>query len=476
MKEKSASRELGINTIIFGISTLGSKIVMFFLMPIYTTYLTTTQLGTAELVVNFMNLIYPIASLNIISALLRFSMEKGNEKKDVLFNTLIITILGILISGILLLIVHLNSSIEDWKEYLWILLFTYSLEQIVSVYSKATDRTLDFAIGNILYTVSLFVISTILIIIFKRGTNAYFEGIILSNIVATIYFIFRLQLYKILKKSKIDIKLIKKMLIFSIPLIFNSISWWLNSFFDRFVLEHYHGESSVGIYSASSKIPAIVTAVCSVFLQAWVLSAIKQYEEGSNSTFIKNVFKKFSALCVIVSSIIIILCKNIVFLINRGDFNQSWEFVPFLVCASMFGSIAGFFAAFYTSAKKNKDVMISTLISSSLNIILNFILIPRYSIQGAVIATLISQIVLAIYRIFNSRKFIKFDINFKSFFTSTIIVLIQAYLTIKEANIGLNLILSILVFLIYINEIKSMIKLTYEKIVKLKKKISKKEM
>lgn len=452
MHNKSNTKELVINTIIFGFSTLGAKVIMFIILPIYTAYMSAGELGEGELVVNLMNLIYPIATINIISSLLRFSMEEKNDKKTVLQNTLIIVIVGICIAGVLIFTININSSILKWRLYLWILLICYSLQQILSVFSKALDKTKTFAIANIIYTLSLLFISLVLLVWLHRGTAGYLEGIILSNIVSFLYLVYTLKINKYLYFGKIDLKLLKEMVVFSFPLILNSISWWIASFCDRFVLETSLGTQAVGIYSVSSKIPAIVSTVAAIFMQAWVLSSIKAYENG-DTVFFDKVFKKFSALFISWATIIITISKFIMPFLASNEFGESWKYVPILICGAVFNGFGNFYAAFYTSAKKNFSIMITTLLGAIINIALNFWLIPIWGIQGATIATMISNFFIAVYRLVDSRRFIKFNLDLKKLIPSVFLLVIESILLVYSNKICYTIIINFVILGIYFKEI-----------------------
>lgn len=467
-KSKNASKELIINTIIFGLGTFGSKIIMFILLPIYTAYMTTTELGEGELVVNFMNLIYPIVTINIVSALLRYTMDKKNDYAKVLQSTSVVVGIGVILCGAIFCVINIKSSINNWKLYLWLLLVCYSFQQVLAVFSKALDKTKVFAIGNIIYTSSLFVISVILLVVLKRKTAGYIEGIILANIITFVYFAFNLKINKFMCKSKIDVKLTKEMILFSLPLIINSVSWWITSFCDRFVLELNIGTDAVGIYSVASKIPAIVSTMASVFMQAWVLSAIKAYQDG-NCNFFNIVFEKFSALFIVWASIIIICSKFIMPYLVGAEFSVSWLYVPLLICAAVFSGFGNFYAALYTSAKKNFSVMITTLVGAIANIILNFILIPKFGIHGAVIATMVSQLIITIYRMVDSKKFIKFDINYIRITLAIIMLILESVLLIKGNNILYSIFTMICIFAIYANELKQISIKIWKKIKGVKK-------
>ncbi len=447
-QEHKESRELVNNTLIFGFGTVVSKVIMFILLPIYTIYLSKSELGEGELVVNFMNLIYPIATINIISALLRYSMDELVSPKKVLQNTIIVTILGIIIASILIFIININSSISNWKIYLCSLLLCYSITQIFSVFSKALNKIKEFAIGNILYTMMLLVLTFVFLVIFNLKTSGYLLAIIISNIITFIYFFFKLDLKKYITFEKIDKKLLIEMVCFSIPLIINSISWWLTTFCDRFVIEQYLGTAAVGLYSVSSKIPTIVSTIAAIFMQAWVLSAIKAYQNNKNY-FFDDIFKKFSVLFLTWAAIIIAISKILMSILIGSSFSSSFEFVPYLICASIFMGFGNFFAALYTSAKKNTSIMLTTIIGALINIILNFMLIPKIGIQGAVYATMISQIIVMAYRMIDSRRFIKFKLNLLRLLLVFSLIVLESYVVINPNYYYFGFVIMIIVITIY---------------------------
>lgn len=444
--QNNASKELVLNTIIFGMSTLGSKVIMFLLLPVYTHFMSANQLGEAELVVNCMNLLYPMTTINILSALLRFAMDSNNDKKKVLQNTIIVVVVGIIITGCILFLLDIQSAIGKWKIYLILLLFFYAMEQILAVFAKALDKIRISAFGSILYTLITFFASLILLIFFKRNTAGYLEGMIIANIITFIYFVWALNIKQFLIFEKVDIFLLKEMVFFSLPLIINSVSWWIASFCDRFLLEFYLDTGAVGLYSIASKIPTIVSTFSSIFIQAWVLSAIKEFQ---NKKFFEKVFRKYSAIFILWTSIIIMLFKWFLPFLVSGDFFECWRYIPFLLCAAMFSGIGSFFSAIYTSAKKNVSVMITTLCGATVNIIFNVIFIPLIGIQGAVVATMISQLVIMVFRMIGSRQFIEFDIDYIKLIVSGILLILESYILLYTNHSISAVIICLGLFVLY---------------------------
>ena len=65
---KSKYKELSVNTIAFSIGTILSKLVAFFLVPLYTFALTTEEYGNVDLVTKTVQLLIPILTINIQAA------------------------------------------------------------------------------------------------------------------------------------------------------------------------------------------------------------------------------------------------------------------------------------------------------------------------------------------------------------------------------------------------------------------------
>ena len=82
-----------------------------------------------------------------------------------------------------------------------------------------------------------------------------------------------------------DVKLQKEMLLYSVPLIATVVGWWVNSTADKFVVTFILGISANGLLSVSYKIPQIINTLQGIFVQAWQISAIKEYGERDTAKF-----------------------------------------------------------------------------------------------------------------------------------------------------------------------------------------------
>lgn len=81
MGSESRNRYLLKNTLIFTLGNIGSRMISFFLIPLYTNVLTTSQYGTVDLITTISTVAGPMLTLNIAESVMRFGLDKDADKE-----------------------------------------------------------------------------------------------------------------------------------------------------------------------------------------------------------------------------------------------------------------------------------------------------------------------------------------------------------------------------------------------------------
>lgn len=462
---KNKYKQLFTNTLIFAIGSIGSKFITFLLIPLYTYALSAEEYGLSELVVTGINLLIPFLSLSIQDALLRYGLDKKYDRDSVFTNCIFILLIGTIVSILIMPLISLYKPISNYSLYFVLLLIFNMIRNVFSIQTKVLEKNKIFATDAIIYSLSSALFSYVLMILLNYKVDGYFISLILSNIISIIYLTFKCDIFKTINKSKFDLSLLKIMLSFSIPLILNAVSWWIVNSSDRIMLNIIVDAAAVGIYSVSAKIPSIITNITSIFNQAWMISSIKEYDDNRDSKFYLQTFEGYHFILIVLSALFIIFIKIFMMIYVSRSFYESWKYIPLLMMGSIFYSYANFFGAVYMSAKKNMNIMLTTLLAAIVNIILNFILIPLSGIMGAVIATFISYGIVGIYRLIGVKSIISFNLNYKKVFLELALVFAES-ITIMIG--GLYYILSLLILFILLFDFRTeiynlVIKLFYRK-------------
>ncbi len=381
------------DTLLFVISSFGSKILVLLLVPLYTSVLTTEEYGVADILITTVNLLAQVLTLSIYEATLRFTIDKNNKSKDVLFNSIVIISLSSIM--VIILALFLKGTDNIFANYWWLLIAlftTAALHTCLGNYAKGKDRSIVFAIVGILDTLVLVASNIVFLIVLKVGIYGYLISIIIANICSSLFIIIALRAWEEMLKPSFNVELMKKMVAYSMPLVPSAIAWWVNTSADKYMLIAFVGEGANGLYAVAHKIPAIVTALTGVFSQAWRISAISAFEDfGYKSDgFYSKVYETYLIVSIYICIAVTFFSPLIAKILFREDYFAAWVLVPPLLLASVFEALSGFLASIYAALKKTNILFLSTVFGAALNIFLNCILIKRWSILGAPIATFIS--------------------------------------------------------------------------------------
>lgn len=456
---KNKYGELAKNTVIFAAATLGAKIIMFLLMPLYTNVLSTAEYGTVELIITGINLLTPIITLSITDAILRFGLDKTISHGVVLKDSVVFLTGASLLTIICSPLIKLYQPLSN---YVWIFVVTmivFMFRSLFTFYLKSIDKNLFFAIDTIIYTLVLALLNILLLAVFKMGVEGYMLSLTIASLVSIVFCICVSGAIKDLIRSGFDSILLKKMLLYSAPLVLNAISWWITNSSDKYMLEFFCSEAEVGLYSAAAKIPALLSAVNSLFSQAWTLSSVKEYDTTADRKFFSNIFRMFTCVMIMASAFILLITKPFMSIYVGPEFYESWKYVPVLLVAALFGSCSSFFGSIYVATRKNINCTISTAICGVTNIILNALLIPHYGIMGAAIATAVSYAVIGIYRMLDCQRTFSFEIEYAKHLFAIVIVLIEMVLVVmSDYRYLFSAIAIVCLLIIYRAEVKDTIR------------------
>ena len=115
-KEKPTKyKRLVTDTIVFALGNLGSKVILFFMVPLYTNYLSTEEYGTSDLVFTVAQLLVPFVSLVIFDAVLRFGLSKNANKKNVLKSSFLVVLIGSIVTIVVTPAFRLYGPLSDWR-------------------------------------------------------------------------------------------------------------------------------------------------------------------------------------------------------------------------------------------------------------------------------------------------------------------------------------------------------------------------
>lgn len=392
-KYKYLFKNLGILTI----SNFASKILVFLLVPLYTSVLSTDEYGTYDLVISTVSLMYPLLTLNIVDAVMRFSMDKSCSIESIVSIGIKYISSSFIVVAVFLFIINrigILQEIAGFEIFIFLYYLFYVLNQFFIQFAKGLEKITDMGVAGVLGTVIMIASNVLFLIVFRLGLPGFFIANILSQAIPVAYFFVRLRFWKYFKTFNIDKDLRKEMLLYCTPLIATVVGWWVNSTSDKYVVTFMCGKAANGVLAISYKIPQILNTFQAIFIQAWQISAIKEYGENDSAKFYGSSFAVVNVLMCAACSWLIILSKPLAGILYAKDFYVAWQYVPFLLISSVLNCASGFLGPILAARKDSKSMALSAVYGATVNVILNILLVYLIGIQGATIATVISSFVI----------------------------------------------------------------------------------
>lgn len=449
-------KKLLSDTGIFAIGNLGSKLLVFLLVPFYTNILSTSDYGIADLITTTVSVVLPIFCLAIYDSVLRFTLDKNYKPKDVFVTSSII----ILISSLFVLIIKplVVSFASSLISYYWFFLFIYlgtAFNTSISNYLRGIDKIKVFASKGIFYSLVFAISNVLLLKHFSLGLKGYLFAILLSEWLTCAYMLIAGKLDLI--GGVFNYKLLKEMLIYSIPLIPAILGWWIMQLSDKYMIIHFSGLAESGVYAISYKIPTILSVLTSIFIQAWQIAAIKSVDDKDKDKFASTIYNYFNLFSVIVCSLLIIFSKGLSYLLFKKEYFIAWQYVPFLLIAYLFSGICGVLASLFSAKKKTNIMFYSTLAGALINISLNLLIIPRYGALGAAFSTMVAFALTWGLRLIVIRKIYVLNIKDIRDVLAFVLLFLEALFCIKEFHYVLSISIIVVLFILYLKEIRHLI-------------------
>jgi len=208
-----------------------------------------------------------------------------------------------------------------------------------------------------------------------------------------------------------DLKL-QKLFRFSLPLMVTASTVTLLSNIDTVMIGHYSNSTAVGIYNVIYPLAQLMTFVISSFgfLGMPLLSRLHNQNRDDDIENLYRIVTKWQVVFTLPLFMSLIYIPDEVIALTFGEEYIAGETALSIIALALFShSVSGPNKNLLTAAGKTRLIMFDNVLVSSLNIILNFLLVPRFGFVGAAIATMLSYSLLNI--IYTIQIFMYMDIH-----------------------------------------------------------------
>jgi len=418
------------HTSIYGLGNIATKLIGIILLPIYTTHIKLNDFGLYGLFEIILQVL-PILSLGLPAALHRWlGLKKYSQiRGSLLFTSFIfLSLFQIVLFIFIVPITYAITNTFLTIDYFYILIIILSiiyfqlLYQVSLVLLRMDERSVFYAIANIVKIIVHLTSIIYLITIKNLGFISIFWGELAGNLVMFIILIPYLIKNFECKFNAIELK---AMLRFGAPTVFSSFGRQIFSFSDRYLLVILISKASMGLYLLGYKIAnAIWVFLVTSFNIALPALAWSEAHTENQNRFFSKMLTYFTFVLIWASLFLSTYSKGIVhYFVRNESYWDAYIIIPILSLGFVVGGMNTVINYGLLVEKKTQRMPSILFLSLGINIVSNLILVNYFDYIGTAFALIITSFFQVFLTYLFSRKYFNVDWEFKKIFIMIIIAI-----------------------------------------------------
>jgi len=226
-------------------------------------------------------------------------------------------------------------------------------------------------------------------------------------------------------RFRFDTVLLKEMLAFSAPLVFSGIAVWVNLYVDRMMINHLLSIEEVGLYGIGYRLASIAGLLMVGFQGALTPLVYAHYQNHDTPRQLERIFRLFLTFALLVFLALTLFAIDILALMTTPAFYGGAVVVIFLVPAILLSNMY-IFSPGIGIAKKTHLIVWINIFGGLLNVVLNYLLIPRMGIEGAGFSTILSYLVIFSAYTVIGQRFYRIPHNWLKIFAASALAVMLA--------------------------------------------------
>lgn len=404
---------------LYTIANLLTKGVSLLLIPFYTAYFSPTDYGVIDILVVFGTIVTTIVSLQLNQGLGRYVSDPDtdqNEKNALGSTAVYFTLIAYAIVAALLIIfpqpvisILSNEEITIPTTTFILAIGAVTINGIfyfLGVYLRFLRKTKEYTLtsfGNALFSI---LVTLYLVLKLDMGIDGIY---IASLLVAPVMIVFQLLFLKGYLSPNFNTNHLKKLLRFSVPLVPAAIAYVALNFIDRIFIKEYLSFSEEGIYGIGSKFASIISIIILGFSSALGPILYQKHKEDFIKEEMGRIFRIFFSIGTIGVLVLSLFSRETLVIFTQEAYYSADVVMPVLYLSVLITGI-GMFAHGLHLKEKTLIVPLVVISSALVNVILNYVLIIKWGLLGAAVATLIGIFLNNFILFYLSQKYYKIQI------------------------------------------------------------------
>lgn len=383
---------LAKNTIMLTIGTTLNNIFKFFMIPLFSRWLSVEDYGTFDLFSNYVGLLIPIITLSTQEALFRYCVDEESVqvRKQYIASAFVIVMFNFMVVS--LIVTCINDSLV-YISFL-VLLFSEIFSMYLKGYLRGVKKLYIYSFTALISTFFTMFFVTYFVRMRGYGVCGIMFGYAFGSLAGSIVICIWSGWFRHFSIRMANITYMKSLIAYSYPLIANDMSWWVMNASDRQIIRIFFGAEANGLYAISHKIPSLCSTILGVFSVSWQQEVTVRINDEDCRIYFRDVFQKILGLLLPLCSLI--LAVNFLFFqyIFDARYKMAAIYAPILLLSAAIGPVIQFLGGIQIALKRPGENGVTTIIGACCNVVFHLCLLHLIGLYAAAVSTLISSLVI----------------------------------------------------------------------------------
>ena len=406
INEGKAKKELVKNTMILAVGQISTKILNFFLLPLYTTLLSTHDYGTVDLLTGYGSILVIILGMQLNQAAFRFlipTREDENRIKKIISAIIIIQGFVMVCAAVAF---GVMSLLLPAKYLLFVFVFVLAniFLQTTSCIARGLGYNANYALGNFVAAVVTLCLNVILIAFCGMGMDGMLIAYSIGPFAGGLLLVIICSEAQYLSLNSFSRETLGEIINYSLPLVPNELSWSVLHTSDRIIISFVLGVAANGLVAVASKLSSIFSISFSVFNNAWTEQVVLHYKDEGGTDYIKKMFEEITILFASLAICLIAVTPLFFSIMIDDKYSEAYKLVPLYIIAVFFNALIGIVSSIYVSQNETKKIAITSFTAAVINVVTNIGLIHFIGIFAAPVSSILGYLTMTVFRLFDINK------------------------------------------------------------------------
>lgn len=197
--------------------------------------------------------------------------------------------------------------------------------------------------------------------------------------------------------QKLDTALLKKTLVYSLPLMFGGLAFWALSSLDRVMLRSHASLSELGIYAVAGSFAAATALLSNIFNTLWAPTVFKWVAAGEHQAQLGKITAQVLAVVMLLACLMALAVPVVPFFLPAAYHNIA---VLILLCSlpALFYVLTELMGVGIAISRKTLLALACAVAAFGLALLLYWFWIPKYGAMGAAYAKLLAFALFLVLR------------------------------------------------------------------------------